>query len=539
MRRSTRYVLFCLMLVLLFCFNGGNTRRVYAAGKKTDIVTVVKSVKSNEAGIEITWKKNAKADGYYIYRKGGKDKSFVKITAVKSAKKSRYVDKRVKNGVRYTYKVCSYKKKKKDSNSVSKSIFYLRAPEIRSLTNNGKGSFRVRYRGNIKASGYEISYAKNGKFKNSKTVKIDTNKKYAKIVQGLKIDSEYFVRVRAYKKVGKKVVYSSWSKKSSILITKAFTGYTSHVKTFVYDKIGSKKEPLMLWYMSKARVLGDERHTAAGDWLKIRYNKKIYYVWQKKGDKLFVSEKSRFEYSGDTYYEQAAIDRALELMHSPNKYGHLDSTGIPNEEGKYVFSCCGMVSYVLNQVVQPEIPVYQTFNGLKRLYYAGNLLNQGLKGELNTEIVCEGTPDYDKLRPGDVLFFKLYIEGDTREFNHCSMYMGKGEFIQCTGVYGGICIAPIKDMYARSFVAAIRMLPKKAVKADCPMYVQGKNRKLVFSDMSDSRIKVGKVKPGEKVTVLYTGNKNRWAYIKYGKNKYGCIKMKFLSEKKNKVKVPR
>lgn len=72
-------------------------------------------------------------------------------------------------------------------------------------------------------TGYQIQYSTNSKFnkKNSKTIKIKQAKKISKKITGLKSSKKYYVRVRTYKVVKKKISYSSWSKKKSITTKQA------------------------------------------------------------------------------------------------------------------------------------------------------------------------------------------------------------------------------------------------------------------------------------------------------------------------------
>jgi thiamine biosynthesis protein ThiC len=67
------------------------------------------------------------------------------------------------------------------------------------------------------ATGYQIQYARNGKFtKSLKTINIKknttTSKKIAKLTRGKK----YYVRVRAYRKTSKATYYGAWSRTKSV-----------------------------------------------------------------------------------------------------------------------------------------------------------------------------------------------------------------------------------------------------------------------------------------------------------------------------------
>ena len=65
--------------------------------------------------------------------------------------------------------------------------------------------------------GYQIQLATDKKFKkNKKTVTIKKQKTTKKAVKKLKAKKKYFVRIRTYKTVNGKKVYSSWSKAKTV-----------------------------------------------------------------------------------------------------------------------------------------------------------------------------------------------------------------------------------------------------------------------------------------------------------------------------------
>ncbi|MGN1123143.1 MAG: fibronectin type III domain-containing protein, partial [Eubacterium sp.] len=65
-------------------------------------------------------------------------------------------------------------------------------------------------------SGYEVQCATDKKFKkNKKSVTVKKNKTSA-TVKKLKVNKKYYVRVRTYKTVNGKKIYSSWSKVKSV-----------------------------------------------------------------------------------------------------------------------------------------------------------------------------------------------------------------------------------------------------------------------------------------------------------------------------------
>ena len=63
------------------------------------------------------------------------------------------------------------------------------------------------------ASGYEIQYATNKKFKNATKI---TSSKTSCIIKELKSKKTYYVKVRAYKKVNDKKIYGSFTSSSKV-----------------------------------------------------------------------------------------------------------------------------------------------------------------------------------------------------------------------------------------------------------------------------------------------------------------------------------
>lgn len=79
----------------------------------------------------------------------------------------------------------------------------------------GKRKITVKWKKISLADGYQIQYAMKRNFKKKvQTITITNKKKTRKIIKKLKSGKKYFVRVRAYSKVGgsgSATVYSEWS----------------------------------------------------------------------------------------------------------------------------------------------------------------------------------------------------------------------------------------------------------------------------------------------------------------------------------------
>lgn len=70
----------------------------------------------------------------------------------------------------------------------------------------------------VSASGYQIQYGTNKKFKNAKKITIKKCKTTSKKITKLKKGKKYYFRIRAYKTQGKKKVYGAWSNAKNIKI---------------------------------------------------------------------------------------------------------------------------------------------------------------------------------------------------------------------------------------------------------------------------------------------------------------------------------
>lgn len=82
--------------------------------------------------------------------------------------------------------------------------------KITSKKSNGKGRLVVSYTTLRYVSGYEVQYSLNKNFKKAKSTKLSSRSKYCTI-RNLKSGKKYYVRVRAFKKVGNTKYYGDWS----------------------------------------------------------------------------------------------------------------------------------------------------------------------------------------------------------------------------------------------------------------------------------------------------------------------------------------
>ena len=135
-----------------------------------------------------------------------------------------YSGKTLKNGTDYTV---SYKNNKsvgtatatvtfKGNYSGSKKLTFTIKPKTTSLSKltAGKKQLKVTWKKNSAVSGYQIQYSTSKKFTSAKTVTVKGYKTTSKTIKSLKAKKTYYVRVRTYKTVNGKKVYSDWSAKA-------------------------------------------------------------------------------------------------------------------------------------------------------------------------------------------------------------------------------------------------------------------------------------------------------------------------------------
>lgn len=154
---------------------------------------------------KISWKKATNADKYVVYRASSKHGSYKKIASVKSLS---YTDKGLKTGKTYFYKVAA--KHGSAKGAFSNIVSVKAAPSgPSSVKASGSKNIRLSWSSVKGADGYAVSRAsaKSGKYKVVKKVTAKTSSCTIK-TSGKK---QYF-KVRAYKKVSGKKVYSKYSK---------------------------------------------------------------------------------------------------------------------------------------------------------------------------------------------------------------------------------------------------------------------------------------------------------------------------------------
>lgn len=160
--------------------------------------------------LQLKWDGNA--DGYYIYLKKEGSDIYKKIATVMD---TTYTCASLNSCTKYDYYVVGYKR-------VSGKLFYtnklygsaitnIKKPSIKSLKTK-KRKLRIKYSKVHNATDYQIQIGTNPSFKKAKIYSVKGK------LPRLKRNKKYYVRIRVYRKIDRKVIYSSWSKVKTIKV---------------------------------------------------------------------------------------------------------------------------------------------------------------------------------------------------------------------------------------------------------------------------------------------------------------------------------
>lgn len=169
---------------------------------------------------KITWNKTSGASGYVIYRATSKNGKYTALKTISDSKITTYTNSSLNTGTTYYYKIKAYRtvgKNKIYSNysSVVSAKPKLSTPSITLSTSSKKAT--IKWKKVSGASGYELYRATS---KNGKYTKIATLKNSVTSYTNSKLTSKktYYFKLRTYRTVNGKKVYSSYSSIKNIKI---------------------------------------------------------------------------------------------------------------------------------------------------------------------------------------------------------------------------------------------------------------------------------------------------------------------------------
>lgn len=196
--------------ILTNLFKKGITNKKYIVILKP----MLSSVSNKGSGIKVTWNKVTGAASYYVYRRT--NNGAWKRRAVLSASSNSYIDRNVKQGKKYTYKVRAYNNGIFGRFSSEKKVYRLKTlTNIRVKNTSGRRA-AVLWKKKTYATTYQVKYAANPSF--NKARKVSANKKNSRLTTKKLKKKTYYFQIRySYKKGGVKS-WSAWSKVKKIKI---------------------------------------------------------------------------------------------------------------------------------------------------------------------------------------------------------------------------------------------------------------------------------------------------------------------------------
>lgn len=180
---------------------------------KSTSITSVKSV--GDKKLQIKWKKESGANGYYIYRSTKKDSGFQKIATISDGSTVSYQDVSIKAGKSYYYKIKCRNKKDGSTGSSSYSNIVrgktVAAPQISYVKSKSNKKLEVVWNEIKGANGYYIyrSTSKNKNYKKIATIRKAETVKYSDT--DIKAGKTYYYKIKARNKISGKTGYSSYS----------------------------------------------------------------------------------------------------------------------------------------------------------------------------------------------------------------------------------------------------------------------------------------------------------------------------------------
>lgn len=182
-------------------------------------IAAVTSAKATSAGYnknKISWSKTSGASGYEVYRATSKSGEYGNIKTITSGSTSNYENSGLTAGKTYFYKVRAYrtvsgKKVFGAYSGIVSSAPTLAKPSKITVTKASSTSIKASWSKVSEASGYELyrAISKSGTYTKVKTQTRASAVSYTN--SGLKKGKTYYYKVRAYRTVSGKKVYSSYT----------------------------------------------------------------------------------------------------------------------------------------------------------------------------------------------------------------------------------------------------------------------------------------------------------------------------------------
>ena len=186
----------------------GNAARYWLLRYTRPLISDVRNVAS---GVQVSWDVPAYATGYKIYRATGSSSTWKQVKHETSGKTASWVDTKVANGIKYRYKVRALYGGEESPLTPEGHRYRVVRPAKFTVKSTKARKLTAAWSVNTKSTGYQLCYATNKSFSNSRTLNISGSSSKSKTITGLSRGKKYYVKVRACKKVGKESYFSAWS----------------------------------------------------------------------------------------------------------------------------------------------------------------------------------------------------------------------------------------------------------------------------------------------------------------------------------------
>ncbi len=182
--------------------------QIYFEAKGSPAITtapVVQVVKGNDNSVLVSWNEVENATSYEVYRSTKKDSGFTKIATVHT---NHYTNTGLTYGTTYYYKVKALNEISNKTSSVVSGKTVPNKVENLHVTSIGSTNIKVGY-DKVNVTGYELYYGTSTSKMTKITITSNSTITYNKT--GLKSNTTYYFKVRAYKLVGKTKIFGAYS----------------------------------------------------------------------------------------------------------------------------------------------------------------------------------------------------------------------------------------------------------------------------------------------------------------------------------------
>ncbi len=182
------------------------------SGKTMLQTPVLKAASASYSSVKLTWSKVSGAQGYKVYRYSSKTKKYELVKTITRGDTVTYTNSGLATGTKYSYRMTSVRGKSESSQSKTVSATPTLSTPTSFKVKAGKKSAAVSWKKVSGANGYVVYRSTKSKsgFKAVKTITKGSTVKYTN--KSLKKGKTYYYKVRAYRTVNKKKVYSSYTK---------------------------------------------------------------------------------------------------------------------------------------------------------------------------------------------------------------------------------------------------------------------------------------------------------------------------------------